>query len=184
MIPTLSATLGVKGRRPVVGTWDGKHLPYVFAVVDPTTAAVHANLPDSPKDAETKTGLGKTRRMRAGFAAHLRHVGRMYPAAESERVVVVIDDAPWRAGESVRAAPAENPHPESKRLPSYSPQLDPIERFWRVLRRRATHNRPFDTLADLRKSLRSSRSYFRTVRDRVRSLLSRKQPKPTTSPGS
>ena len=32
-VPTLTATLGVKGHRPVVGTWDCKHLLYAFAVV-------------------------------------------------------------------------------------------------------------------------------------------------------
>jgi len=39
------------------------------------------------------------------------------------------------------------------------------------LRRRATHNRLFDTLADLKTSLRTSLSYFQTVRDRVKTLL-------------
>src|SRR5262245_37251353 len=39
-----------------------------------------------------------------------------------------------------------------KRLPSYSPPLNVLERFWKRLRRRATHNRWFDTLADLKRS--------------------------------
>jgi len=34
---------------------------------------------------------------------------------------------------------AADPHLRVKRLPSYSPQLKVIERFWRVLRRRVTH---------------------------------------------
>jgi hypothetical protein len=59
MVPTLTATLGVKGHRPVVGTWDCKHLLYVFAVVNLVTAAVHANLVDSPKDTKTKAGKSK-----------------------------------------------------------------------------------------------------------------------------
>ena len=184
MVPTLIATLGVKGHRPVVGTWDGKHLLYVFAVVNLATAAVHANLVDSPKDAKQRTGQSKTRRLQHAFAAHLRHVGRMYPAEKNPRVVILIDNAPWHAGEPVRAALTDNPHLELKRLPSYSPQLNPIERFWRVLRRRATHNRLFDTLADLRRSIRSSLSYYQTVRQRVRTLLSGKQGKQTTSAGS
>jgi hypothetical protein len=184
MVPTLTATLGVKGHRPVVGTWDCKHLLYVFAVVNLVTAAVHANLVDSPKDAKAKTGKGKTRRLQEAFAAHLRHVGRMYPAGENPRVVLLIDNAPWHTGERVRMALADNPHLELKRLPSYSPQLNPIERLWRVLRRRATHNRLFDTLADLRKSLRSSLSYYQTMRDRVRTLLNRQPRKPTASTGS
>jgi hypothetical protein len=183
MVPTLSATLGVKGHRPVVGTWDCKHLLYVFAVVNLTTAAVHANLVDSPKDAKKKTGPGKTRRMQAAFAAHLRHVARMYPPGRHPRVVLLIDNAPWHRGKPIDDALRDNPHLEFQRLPSYSPQLNPIERLWKVLRRRATHNRLFDTLDDLRRSIRSSLSYYQTMRDRVRTLLSRQSKKQTTSSG-
>jgi hypothetical protein len=52
-------------------------------------------------------------------------------------------------GVPINEALAENPHLKFKRLPSYSPQLNPIERVWKVLRRRATHNRLFDALAAL-----------------------------------
>jgi transposase len=183
MVPTLTATLGVKGHRPVVGTWDGKHLLYVFAVVNLVSAAVHANLVDSPKDATTQTGTSKTRRLQEAFAAHLRHVGRQYPAAANPRVVILIDNAPWHAGELIRAAQADNPHLELKRLPSYSPQLNPSERFWKVRRRRPTHHRLFDTLADLRHSIRSSLSYYQTMRDRVKTMLERRNKKRTQSTG-
>jgi DDE superfamily endonuclease len=171
MVPTMCRTLGVKGHRPAVGTRDCKHLVYVFAVVNVVTAAVHANLVDSPKDATKRTGKSKTRRLQEAFADHLRHVGRIYPGSRHKRVVLIIDNAPWHAGKVVSEALADNPHLELKRLPSYSPQLNVIERFWRVLRRRATHNRLFETMADLRRSLRASLCYFQTVRGRVRSLI-------------
>lgn len=171
MVPTLVGTLGVKGHRPVVGTWDCKHLVYVFAVVNVVSAAVHANTAESPADANRKTGRSKNRRLQEAFAAHLRHVGRVYPAGKHRRVVLVIDNAPWHAGAPVRQALAENPHLELYRLPSYSPWLNVIERFWRVLRRRATHNRLFDTLADLKRSIRNSLCYYQTMRERVASLV-------------
>src|SRR5581483_6324571 len=119
MVPTLTATLGVKGHRPVVGTWDCKHLLYAFAVVNLVSAAVHANLVDSPKGATRATGKSKTRRLQEAFAAHLRHVGQLYPVDRYKRVVLLIDNAPWHAGEPVRRALADNPHLELKRLPSY-----------------------------------------------------------------
>jgi transposase len=34
-------------------------------------------------------------------------------------------------------------------LPTYSPQLAPIERLWKLARRLATHNRYFPTLEEL-----------------------------------
>jgi transposase len=180
MVPTLAATLGVKGHRPTVGTRDCKDLLYVFAVVNLTTAAVHANTLESPKNAKKKTGLSKTRRMQAAFAAHLRHVGRMYPQEMHPRVVLLIDNAPWHRGKPIDEALAENPHLEFKRLPSYSPQLNPIERFWKKLRRRATHNRLFDTLAELKTSLRASLCYFQTVRYKVKSIIEGRPKRKTT----
>jgi transposase len=171
LVPTLTATLGLKGRRPEVGTWDNKGLLYVLAVINLVTAAVHANTLECPRDARRKTGKSKNRRLAEAFAAHLRHVGRVYPKEQHRRVVLVIDNAPWHAGEAVAEALRDNPHLELWRLPAYSPSLNPIERFWRVLRRRATHNRLFDTLADLKRSIRNSLCYFQTVRARVASLV-------------
>jgi transposase len=171
MVPTLAATLGVKGHRPQVGTWDCKDLLYVFAVVNVLSGALLANTLECPKDAKRQTGQSKTRRLQEAFAAHLRHIGRLYPREQYKRVVLLIDNAPWHAGAAIQEALADNPHLELKRLPSYSPKLNPIERFWKALRRRATHNRLFDSLADLKRSLRNSLRYFQTMRQRVKSLI-------------
>jgi transposase len=171
MVPTLQATLGVKGHRPKVGTWDCKDLLYLFCVVNLVSGALYSNTLESPKDAKKKTGKSKTRRLQEMFAQHLRHVGRVYPKDKYPEVVLLIDNAPWHAGKTVDEAMAANPHLRFKRLPPYSPQLNPIERFWKKLRRRATHNRLFDSLADLKGSLRNSLCYFQTMRGRVLSLL-------------
>lgn len=60
---------------------------------------------------------------------------------------------------------------EFKCLPSYSPQLNPIERFWKKLRWRATHNRLFGTLIDLGTWIRASLSYFQTVRHNAKTII-------------
>jgi transposase len=91
--------------------------------------------------------------------------------------VLRIDNAPWHRGRPVDAAVRGNPRLEFKRLPSYRPQLTPIERFWKVLRRRATRNRLFDTLADLKSSIRARLGYVQTVRVRVKTLLDRRAKK-------
>jgi hypothetical protein len=178
MVPTPGPTLGVKGHRPTVGTRDCKDLLYVLAVIDVVTGVLHANTLESPAGAKQATGKSKTRRMQEAFAAHLRHVARLYPAAEHERVVLILDNAPWHRGGPIDEALADYPHPEFYRLPSYSPQLNVIERFWKILRRRATHNRLFDTLGDLKRSLRASLCYFQTLRGRVRSLIAGCYPVP------
>jgi hypothetical protein len=180
MVPTLAAALGVKGHRPTVGTRDCKDLLYVFAVANVASAALHANTLDRPKGANKRTGQSKTRRMQLAFADHLRHVGRIYPPDRHPAVVLLIDNAPWHRGPVVDAALAANPHLRFYRLPSYSPHLNPIERFWKKLRRRATHNRLFDTLADLKASVRASLGYFQTMRHKVQSILTGRPKRPST----
>jgi transposase len=178
MVPTLCRTLGVKGHRPVVGSWDCKHLLYVFASVNVTTSHLHTDTVECPSGLYRRTGQSKTRRLQQAFADHLRKLGRRYPRDKYPRVVVVIDNAPWHAGEPVAKALADHSHLEVKRLPSYSPQLNVIERFWKLLRRRATHNRLFDTLADLKRSIRASLSYFQTLRQRIQTLIAKCYPLP------
>jgi transposase len=178
MVPTLCRTLGVKGHRPEVGTWDCKDLLYVLGVVNVTTAVLHTNTVEAPAR-KKKGGPSKTRRLQEAFAAHLRHVGRLYPRGTYRRVVLIIDNAPRHQGQPISAALAENPHLELYRLPSYSPQLNVIERFWKLLRRRATHNRLFEALADLKRALRANISYFQTVRERIQSLIEDCYPMPT-----
>jgi transposase len=180
MVPTLAATLGVKGHRPVVGTRDCKDVLHVFCVLNLISGALHSNTLESLQAANRKSKDGKTKRMQKAFAAHLRHVGRMYPRERFKRVMLTIDNAPWHRGKVIDEALADNPHLELYRLPSYSPNLNVIERFWKKLRRRATHNRLFDTIADLKESVRASLCYFQTIRVKVLTLINgraKKSPK-------
>ena len=80
----------------------------------------------------------------------------------------------WR----VDPYPTGGRHVAPDRLPSDSPQVNVTERFWKVLRRRATHNRLFDTLADRKRSLRARRCYFQAVRQRIRTLIAKCYPRP------
>jgi transposase len=184
MVPTLCRTLGVKGHRPVVGTWDCKHLLYVFASVNVLSGSLHTETVASRTGLYRHTGESKTRRLQRAFANHLRRLGRRYPPEKNARVVMLIDNAPWHAGEPIREALAENPQLELQRLPSYSPQLNVIERFWKLLRRRATQNRLFDTLADLQRSIRANLCYFQTVHQRIQALIAKCYPQPVNQTNS
>jgi DDE superfamily endonuclease len=180
MVPTLTATLGVKGHRPVVGTRDCKDVLYLFCVLNLISGALHSNTLESLQAANRKSGTSKTKRMRQAFADHLRHVGRMYPAEKFKRAVLTMDNAPWHRGAAIDEPLKDNPHLEFYRLPSYSPKLNVIERFWKKLRRRATHNRLFDTIKDLKASVRASLNYFQNVRGKILTLINgrpRKSPK-------
>src|SRR4029078_5835974 len=95
MVPTLGPTLGVKGHRPTVGTRDCKDLLYALAVVNVVTGVLHANTLESPARAKQATGQSETRRMQEAFAAHLRHVARLYPAERHKTEVLIMQNATW-----------------------------------------------------------------------------------------
>lgn len=170
-MPTLCTTLGVKGQRLRVGTWDNKNLVYCFAALNLVTGQLTTRLLDQPSHSKTKTGRSKPQRLQAAFVGHLRAIARAYPASRYPEVVVTIDNASWHRGAGVKEVLAAHPQLRLYRLPSYSPHLNVIERFWRVLRRRATHNRLFASMAAVRTTLRHNLSYFQTMRQKVLSLI-------------
>jgi transposase len=86
-------------------------------------------------------------------------------------VIITIANAPWHQGAEMAEVLATHRHLQLYRLPSYSPQLNLIERLGRVLRRRATHNRLFTSMPELRAALRASFCYFQTMRHKVLSLI-------------
>jgi len=80
------------------------------------------------------------------FLRHLRRVSRR----RGRRIIVIIDNAKYHhaklhAAWRKRVAPDFTLH----FLPPYSPQLNPIERVWKLTRRRCVHNRHFPVLAQL-----------------------------------
>ena len=159
----------MKGYRPTVGTWDNKDQVYVLPrsmVTGQLTPACW-----SSRRSKAKTGLSKQQRLQVAFAAHLRDIAGAYPASQYPEVVITIDNAPWHRGALMEQVLAAYPHLRVKRLPSYSPQLNVIERFWRVLRRRATHNRLFAHMAALRVTLRNNLCYYQSLRQKVLSLI-------------
>jgi transposase len=172
MIPLLRTTLGLKGHRPVVGHLDCHDLVYLFGALNLVTGQLTTRLVERPRAAvKSKQGRSGQRSLQEGFARHLRDIARAYPVAHYPRVVLVIDHAPWHRGARITQALKAAPHLELYRLPRYSPQLQVIERFWRVLRRRATHNRLFLTLAQLTQTLRHNLCYDQTLKHRVLSLI-------------
>ncbi len=60
-----------------------------------------------------------------------------------------MDQAGWHKSSGLRIPENIN----LKFLPSYSPELNPVEKLWQWLRKEVTHNNLFDTLGELMDSL-------------------------------
>lgn len=68
----------------------------------------------------------------------------------TRRLVVVLDNARYHHATLLRPFLTERRHLVSLSfLPPYSPELNPIERVWKLARKLCTHNQYFPLLADL-----------------------------------
>jgi hypothetical protein len=171
MVPTLRSTWGLKGQRLAVDTSDDKRCIYAYASLNVVGGALTTGVVELLPKRQRPDEVSKNRVLQDGFLTHLHAVARAYPASRYKRVVLIIDNAAWHGGSRVREALAQHPQLELFRLPSYSPQLNTIERFWRILRRRAAHNRFFDTLETLKNRLRKNFCYGQAMKRRLLSLI-------------
>jgi len=75
----------------------------------------------------------------------LRHRSR------HKKMVIILDNARYHHAKLLKPLLERHQHHlELLFLPPYSPQLAPIERVWKLVRRLATHNRYFASLDELR----------------------------------
>lgn len=121
---------------------------YLYAAVDPATGeSLCAYLPHV--DGEC-------------LEAYLGHLGEVYA---DYRVVLVLDNAPSHISKQV--ALPENI--ELLPLPSYSPELNPVERWFQEFRR-ALSNRIFQSIEELQEALTRALEPYWQEPGRLRSL--------------
>jgi transposase len=67
-----------------------------------------------------------------------------------QKIILIIDNGPCHnlEAEGKEWLAANKRRIELRRLPPYSPELNAIEGVWKTTRRRATHNRYFDSPAE------------------------------------
>lgn len=105
------------------------------------------------------------------FRAVLSQVLDSSPAFPGRKVYVVIDNYRIHFAKPVLALLAAHPERvELVTLPTYSPQLNPVERFWKHLRRKVTHNVFFQTIDRLLEAVTSFFQDLAACPDTVRSV--------------
>lgn len=93
-------------------------------------------------------------------------------AQTTEPLFVVQDGAPYHRAALVQAfVAAHAARLHVTRLPSYSPDYNPIEFLWRATKRTATHNRYFPEFAALITSVEEALATLSTQPERVKALF-------------
>lgn len=96
-----------------------------------------------------------------------------------ERHLLILDNAPWhrKAARLIRESDEYKDIRdvlEIEFLPPYSPDLNPIERVWRITRREKTHNKYFSSKEDLKATLDDFFAGFSVPNQKLSSLCQSK----------
>ena len=104
-------------------------------------------------------------------AARVAQLLRKIRAANSgKRLLIVLDNAPYNHADVVNEA-AKRLRLELLYLPTYSPNLNLIEGFWKFLKREVARNRYYTTFAEFRKAVQNVLNNIAAYRDELASLM-------------
>lgn len=150
--PTLTRCWSLKGQQPQIPLELGHHeKQHLFGAVCPTTGGVH---------------IRKACTINAQkFTLFLKQLSKRYPGRP---IVFIVDNAVWHRARTVKAR-----IPRGLRLfflTPYSPDLNPIERLWKRLRKDVTHNAFFPSMKHLHHALKRFFAYLKKHPDEVISL--------------
>lgn len=80
------------------------------------------------------------------FKKHLRKVLREYNG--KAKIIMYVDNVRYHHARALKPFLAAHPQIELRFLPTYSPDLNPMERVWWFMRKHITHNRYLSSLKE------------------------------------
>lgn len=128
----------LKGHQPEIYTYGGRKRQHLIGTVEPLEGNLHVAFSETLKAPQ--------------FQHYLEGLLARYPALK--KLIMVLDNA--RAHHSKELKPflkANKKRLELVFLPPYSPDLNPMEWFWKFLRKMVTHNTFFPTFKDFQRAL-------------------------------
>lgn len=131
-MPMVGRCWALQGEQPKAVIKPGYSNFYTYSAISPTTGeSFSLFLP------EVNTEM---------MNLYLAQLSQAYPQAE---ITLVLDQAGWHRSKAL-VVPKNI---KLEYLPAYSPELNPVERLWRYLRRHFCRNRFFSNLEELARTL-------------------------------
>lgn len=136
--PTITRMWSLKGQQPRVSTHGGRRRQHLIGAVDPLEGRIHV-------------ALSKT--LKAGEFQHFLE-GILNRYENASKIMIVMDNARAHHARVLKPFLENNKHRlELVYLPPYSPELNPIERFWKYMRKQVTHNTFYNSFKEFLKAL-------------------------------
>lgn len=99
------------------------------------------------------------------FKKHLKKVLHTY--GKHSKIIMGVDNVRFHDAKLLKIWLKKHPKPELFYLPSYSPELNPIERVWWYMRKKRTHNRFIKTLREGKIAFWKMFSHFQKPNDEL-----------------
>lgn len=142
---TVSYSWNKKGRQPLIKCKQNKReRQTVFGSVDIMSGQLVINFADR--------GNYKT------FKKHLKKILKTYRKAS--KIILYLDNVRYHHAKKLKEFLVLHPKLELIYLPSYSPDLNPIERVWWLMRKQITHNRWVESLKERKSKFWKMFSFF------------------------
>jgi len=128
----------LKGLQPEIATYGGRLRQPLIGAVEPLAGRVHVAFSKTLKTQQFQDFLD-------GLIVRYKDAGK---------ILMVLDNA--RAHHSKELEPFLEVHKDKLQLlflPPYSPELNPMEWFWKFLRKQVSHNTFFDTFKNFQRAL-------------------------------
>jgi len=153
--PTLRWMWAKRGEQPQIPTGDEHEKRTVFGASNTLTGRTHHHV-----------GEGLTKEE---FLSLLKQLDRFYPPQKG--LVLILDNASAHKANKVEEYLRKVDRITLVFLPPYCPDLNPIEKLWKEVRKKVTHNFPFPNMDEMIGAVRDAFRYFASARRRVVSLL-------------
>jgi len=154
--PTIVRMWSLKGHQPEISTYGGRKRQHIIGVVDPFGGDLCVGFSDSLKAEQF-----------ISFLALLLHY-----YVDKEKIIIVLDNARAHHAKRVQEFVQRHNKLELMYLPPYSPRLNPIERVWKKLRKKVTHNHFFETFAKFLRAIVRFFLKFKKQSRKIRKLCS------------
>jgi transposase len=155
--PTITRMWSLKGHQPEISSYGGRKRQHLVGAVDPFGGDIC---------------IGLSYSLKAEQLIHFLALLLRYYASK-EKIIVVLDNA--RAHHAKNVQDFVHAHEEKLELmflPPYSPRLNPIERVWKKLRKRVTHNHFFETFEKFLRAIVRFFIKFKKQSKKIKSLCS------------
>lgn len=71
----------------------------------------------------------------------------------TDKIYIILDQAGYHKGEKIKEFTKNNPDIRLIYLPTYSPNLNPIERLWKIMNEKCRNNRFFSSKKEFRTTI-------------------------------